>query len=343
MGKLINATNFDFIRIKLKTVAMFHFRIQILFLIIVCGSNLVVGQNISKNGTSEYIIQRKLDSLLLISNIKNQTIEKLKADNTHLQAEIDASKIRQSNSKVKGNDCTDKLAEQEDIVRRQRSDIEQLYQKIKVLEAQLGKVPVKEQQVEEVVKSSIHTVKIGSQTWMTTNLNVTTFRNGDPIYEAQSVEEWERCGKKKIPAWCWYDNDPKTDKKTGKLYNWYAVNDPRGLTPVGYHVPSESDWNTLVNHLGGELDAAPKMRLGKEWGDSTTVVHSKTNFAAVPSGWRLTSPEGTAFTSEGAYWWSASPLSLKFAWTRYVVFFSREVKSYCYPKSSGLAVRCIKD
>ena len=129
---------------KFKTVAMFHFRIQILFLIIVCGSNLVVGQNISKNGTSEYIIQRKLDSLLLISNIKNQTIEKLKADNTHLQAEIDANKIRQSNSKVKGNDCTDRLAEQEDVVRRQRTDIEQLYQKIKVLEAQLGKVPVKE-------------------------------------------------------------------------------------------------------------------------------------------------------------------------------------------------------
>ncbi len=321
---------------------MSNIRIPFLVLLFVFGSSISFSQVISKHTATEDKTQRKLDSLLLVTSAKNQTIEKLKAENKHLQAQVDATKINHTNSKVKATDCSDKLAEQEESMKKQRLEIDQLNQKIKVLELQLGKTQAKEQ-VEEVVKPVIHTVKIGTQTWMTTNLNVTTFRNGDPIYEAQSVEEWERCGKKKIPAWCWYDNDPKTDKKSGKLYNWYAVNDPRGLAPEGYHIPNEEDWKVLVNHLGGESDAAPKMRLGKEWGDSATVVHSKTNFAAVPTGWRLTSPEGTAFTSEGAYWWCATPLSLKFAWTRYVIFFSREVKSYCYPKASGLAVRCIKD
>lgn len=320
---------------------MLIFRTSLLSLIFVFSSFLTFSQTKPKNNGSGDKTLRKLDSLLLVSSAKNQLIEKLKADNKHLQAQIDASKINQSSTKVKATDCSDKLAEQEESLKNQRLEIDQLTQKIKILEAQLGKTS--KEPAAEVEKPTIHTVKIGSQTWMTSNLTVTKFRNGDPIYEAQSVEEWERCGKKKIPAWCWYDNDPKTDKKSGKLYNWYAVNDPRGLAPEGFHVPNEEDWKTLINHLGGELDAAPKMRLGKEWGDSATVVHSKSNFAAVPTGWRLTSPEGTAFTSEGAYWWSATPLSLKFAWTRYVIFFSREVKSYCYPKASGLAVRCIKD
>ena len=322
---------------------MLNFRTQLLSFLLVFISLVSFGQTKQKATTTNDRVQRKLDSLLLVSTAKNQLIEKLKADNKHLQAMVDASKINQTSSKDKASDCTEKLNEQADIIRKQRIEIDQLLLKIKTLEAQLGKTATKETVAEVAPKAPIHTVKIGTQTWMTSNLNVTTFRNGDPIMEAQSVEEWERCGKKKIPAWCWYDNDGKLDKKSGKLYNWYAVNDPRGLAPEGFHVPNEEDWKTLVNQLGGESEAAPKMRLGKEWGDSATVVHSKTNFAAVPTGWRLTSPDGTAFTSEGAYWWCATPLSLKFAWTRYVIFFSREVKSYCYPKASGLAVRCIKD
>lgn len=85
------------------------------------------------------------------------------------------------------------------------------------------------------------------------------------------------------------------------------------------------------------------MRFGKSWGDSILVTSAKGNFGALPSGWRKFTDEKIEFLNEGAYWWSATALSLKFAWTRYLLFHSKEVKSYCYNKGSGLAVRCVKD
>jgi uncharacterized protein (TIGR02145 family) len=106
-------------------------------------------------------------------------------------------------------------------------------------------------------------VKIGTQTWMVENLNVSTFRNGDPIPEAKTNEEWEKAGKNKQPAWCYYDNDPKNGAKYGKLYNWYAVSDPRGLPPAGWHVPSNNEWTILSDFLGN--DAGKKMKSTSGW------------------------------------------------------------------------------
>ena len=100
--------------------------------------------------------------------------------------------------------------------------------------------------------SYAQTVTIGTQVWMTKNLDLATFRNGDPIPEAKTDEEWEKAGENKQPAWCYYDNDPANGAKYGKLYNWYAVIDSRGLAPVGYHIPSDADWTKLNDFLGGE-------------------------------------------------------------------------------------------
>lgn len=66
-------------------------------------------------------------------------------------------------------------------------------------------------------------VKVGDQIWMGRNLDVSTFRNGDPIPYAETDEEWEEAGENGEPAWCYYDNDPENGEKYGKLYNWYAV------------------------------------------------------------------------------------------------------------------------
>ena len=95
---------------------------------------------------------------------------------------------------------------------------------------------------------------------MTKNLDVATFRNGDPIPEAKSNEEWQKAGENKQPAWCYYDNDPKNGAIYGKLYNWYAVNDPRGLAPSGYHIPSDAEWTKLTDFLGGKTVAGDKMK-----------------------------------------------------------------------------------
>jgi hypothetical protein len=84
--------------------------------------------------------------------------------------------------------------------------------------------------------NTINIVAIGNQEWTTSNLNVSKYRNGDIIPEVKDPKKWANL---KTGAWCYYDNDPKNGAIYGKLYNWYAVNDPRGLAPEGFHVPSK--------------------------------------------------------------------------------------------------------
>jgi uncharacterized protein (TIGR02145 family) len=85
------------------------------------------------------------------------------------------------------------------------------------------------------------TTVIGGQVWMAENLNVSKFRNGDPIPEAKTAEEWASAVRYDIAARCYYDNDPKNGEIYGKLYNSYAINDPRGLAPLGWHIPTDSE------------------------------------------------------------------------------------------------------
>jgi len=93
-------------------------------------------------------------------------------------------------------------------------------------------------------------VQIGNQVWMAKNFDGLTFRNGDSIPHAKSAEEWERAGKAAKPAWCYYENDNSIGRKYGRIYNWYAVNDPRGFCPKGWHVPTNDEWIILENFLG---------------------------------------------------------------------------------------------
>ena len=108
-------------------------------------------------------------------------------------------------------------------------------------------------------------VKIGTQVWTSKNLDVSTFRNGDPIPEAKSKEEWIKARKSKQPAWCYYNDDEQNVKTYGKLYNWYAVNDSRGLAPKGYHIPSDAEWSVLTDFLGGVVKAGEKIKSKTGW------------------------------------------------------------------------------
>ena len=129
------------------------------------------------------------------------------------------------------------------------------------------------------------TVTIGTQVWMTKNLDVDHFRNGDPIPQAKTDEEWQKAGENKQPAWCYYDNDPANGVKYGKLYNWYAVNDERGLAPEGYHVPSDKEWTVLIDYLGGEEVAGEKMKSTSGWEENGNGSNSS-GFTALPGGYR---------------------------------------------------------
>jgi len=157
-------------------------------------------------------------------------------------------------------------------------------------------------------------VTIGKQVWMTQNLNVDKFRNGDPIPQARTGEEWNRAGTNKQPAWCYYNNDPANGAKYGKLYNGYAVSDSRGLAPVGYHIPSDAEWTTLTDYLGGIEKAGAKMKSKQGWAKNGNGTNSS-GFSGLPGGFRHF--DGS-FNYIGLYghWWSSAEGSTGLAWDR---------------------------
>ncbi len=100
---------------------------------------------------------------------------------------------------------------------------------------------------ERSVSENFKSVKIGNQEWMTKNLDVDFYANGDPIPQVQNQNEWDNL---KTGAWCYYDNDPINGLKYGKIYNYFAVKDERGLAPNGFSVSKLKDWESLFHFLG---------------------------------------------------------------------------------------------
>ena len=184
-------------------------------------------------------------------------------------------------------------------------------------------------------------VKIGDQIWMKFNLNVDRFRNGDIIPEAKTEGEWKEAGKYKQPAWCYYDNDPKYGEKYGKLYNWYAVNDPRGLAPKGWHIPSDAEWTELTDYLGGQKKAGAKMKSKEGWSDGGNGTNSS-GFSGLPGGHRTTN--GT-FDAIGLYgdWWSSSEASTYDAWRFNLNWLGSVGGRVESNKERGFSVRCLRD
>jgi uncharacterized protein (TIGR02145 family) len=192
-------------------------------------------------------------------------------------------------------------------------------------------------------------VAIGNQIWMAENLNVSTFRNGEPIPQAKTKEEWTNAGKNGQPAWCYYNFNSDNDKKYGKLYNWFAVIDPRGLAPAGWHVASDGEWTILTNYLGGagkegyinkgEELAGGKLKSSTGWGD--IIGSNKSGFSALPGGYcnyiGLFDYVGTS-----GYWWSYTEEEPFSAWSRYM-WLDFTVKRESTSKKFGLSVRCVRD
>lgn len=190
-------------------------------------------------------------------------------------------------------------------------------------------------------------VKIGSQIWTTSNLDVFTFQNGDSIPEAKTNEQWKNAFDNKKPAWCYYNNDPINESIYGKLYNGFAVSDPRGLAPVGYHVPTKAEWEILISYLG-EKKAGKKMKTNYDWYFNLLRPDLKlqkgtnsSGFSALPGGDRW----GGNFHAIGIVgnWWSLTQESSFNAYYCSVAF-NRDDSYVTYDfKEAGYSVRCIKD
>lgn len=183
-------------------------------------------------------------------------------------------------------------------------------------------------------------VKIGLQEWMVENLSVAKFNNGDVIPEIKTKEAWELAGKEKKPAWCYLDNEFMNGEKFGKLYNWYAVADPRGLAPNGWHIPSDQEWAKLINYLGGEELAGKKITFEVSW-DRKQIGRNESGFSALPGGER--NYYGIFGGRGDGCWWSSTYQSSSSAWSCYLTYFNISIKRFSNYKNHGFSVRCIRD
>ncbi|HSY75833.1 MAG TPA: fibrobacter succinogenes major paralogous domain-containing protein [Bacteroidia bacterium] len=178
-------------------------------------------------------------------------------------------------------------------------------------------------------------VQIGTQVWTTENLDVSTFGNGDTIPEIEDQKEFYKAGLLGKPAWCYYNGDSSNRSKYGKLYNWYAVHDSRGLAPKGWHIPSDSEWTILTNYLGGDKIAGRKMRAKEFNGDNSN------GFNALPAG---NSNKGASYLLRNdAFFWTTTEESSGVAWDRTESPENTESNRNAATEASGFSVRCIKD
>ena len=199
--------------------------------------------------------------------------------------------------------------------------------------------------IEKPVEKNILTgnmVKIGDQVWMSENLDVTKFQNGDVIPQAVTDSAWARAGRLKQPAWCFYDNDSSNRKNYGRLYNWYAIIDKRGLAPAGWHIPTESDWNKLKNEIGDLDYAGGKLKSPDGWkehGDGS----NGSGFSALPGGFRAVDGPFYNVTIAG-YWWSSTESFPTTAWHYKMTYYDDVFNSDSSgEKEKGLSVRCIRN
>jgi uncharacterized protein (TIGR02145 family) len=189
--------------------------------------------------------------------------------------------------------------------------------------------------------------KICNQTWMTHNLAVKKYRNGDVIPQVTDPTIWTGLT---TGAWCYYNNNPSTEAEYGILYNHYAVTDPRGLALTGYHIPTRAEFTTLSNCLLGDSVSGGKLKEVNNyltyglshWTPPNLGATDQVRFTAIPSGARDGGTGGFQNTGISAYFWNSDTASgggiLRFL--GYNVSSFVDGGSY---RQSGFSVRLIKD
>lgn len=213
--------------------------------------------------------------------------------------------------------------------------------------------------VVDIDNNEYKTVPICEKRWMAENLNVSHYRNGDPVTHAASHQEWIEANENKEGAWCYYENDPENGQKFGKLYNWFAVTDPRGLAPEGWHVPSRDEWRDLFQCLGGIEVAGGKLKSTKiiegdneGWHSPNKGATNEYDFNALPGGYcnGFKDLKTNQFHNYGyiGYWWTSTEYEGYDANAHYFSLFYNSdgvglfgaLQDY---KVHGYSVRCIKD
>jgi uncharacterized protein (TIGR02145 family) len=194
--------------------------------------------------------------------------------------------------------------------------------------------------------NSYRTIMIGSQLWMAENLNTGMYLNGDTIASSLTNEQWNTAD---YGAWADYDDEAFNRCPYGRLYNAWVVLDERGVCPLGWHVPTDEDWDILSDFLGGSLVSGAALKtLGTLeagdgwWHEPNTDASNNSGFSSLPSG--LRNHSGYYYDlGHFSNWWSSSPNGIDQMWMRFTSFDSAELLRYTYNVQVGFSIRCLRD
>ena len=206
--------------------------------------------------------------------------------------------------------------------------------------------------VSDISGNTYPTVTIGTQVWMAENLRTTKYNDGSNIPVVEDSIQWSLSFDRTSPMMCWYNNDPATytANKFGALYNWFAVdtiyNGNKNVCPVGWHVPTDAEWTTLTDFLGGEAIAGGKMKsTGTQyWVSPNTGATNSSGFSALPSGYR--NEDGTSrYFGIGCFWWTSTDgtWSNYDPWIRHIYADAKYIQRLQSIYTVGNSVRCLKD
>ena len=195
-----------------------------------------------------------------------------------------------------------------------------------------------------IIKTPFPAVCICNQIWSAQNLNTVHYRNGDLIPQVTNLSVFDTLT---TGAWCYYENNSIWGTSFGKLYNWYAVNDIRGLAPNGWHIPSDLEWTTLSDCLGGESVAGGKMKTADTafWLAPNNDATNSSGFNSLPTGFY--DEVNNVFPNLGgiAFYFSTTEFDALYIWSRNVYFSHDQLtRAYWgYRKFMAMGVRCVKD
>jgi uncharacterized protein (TIGR02145 family) len=197
------------------------------------------------------------------------------------------------------------------------------------------------------------TVAIGTQVWMAQNLKVTHYRNGDSIPRVSLAATWTGLT---TGAYCEYSNDVNNATTYGRLYNGYAVTDPRSVAPVGWHVPTDAEWKQMEIYLGmsqvqadsdgyrGNSEGGKLKESGTtHWTGPNTGATNANGFLALPGGFRSFDRGTDYFLHNVANFWSTTKNGTDSAWCRYLSYNHADIARSYLSEKDGFSVRCVKD
>lgn len=202
----------------------------------------------------------------------------------------------------------------------------------------------KAQTIADADGNTYNTITIGKQVWLKENLKTTKYNDNTSIPNITSLSAWASTYS---AAYCWNNFDINTYKATyGALYNWYAINTDK-LCPLGWHVPSYAEFDTLITYLGGTSVAGGKLKEAglAHWRSPNEGADNSSGFTALPGG--LIDPVNNPFNFHlyggDGHWWSSSLNTSSEAWEISLAVYVSSTSFTSMDKRWGFSVRCMKD